>query len=98
MSSPYAPIPFHLLRLHFSFPVLAQKSHVKPRNHVKPTNESQSRWHFSFTQPAILKTVERKQTAQIPHEDHPVDNKYFSHNPSAINILQPSTPCKPLNL
>src|SRR5258705_1567772 len=26
-----------------------------------------------------------------------IDNKYFSRNPFAMNILQPLPPCKPLN-
>jgi hypothetical protein len=55
-------ICFRLLPLHFLSTFLAQKSHVKPQNHLNPTNKRKSSWHFSSTQPAILKTVERKRT------------------------------------
>jgi hypothetical protein len=32
----------------------AQKSHVKPLNHLIPYGSITSAWHFSYTQPAIL--------------------------------------------
>jgi hypothetical protein len=44
----------------FYLPFSAQKSHVKPSNHLNETNKTRSSWHFSYTQPAILKTVEKK--------------------------------------
>jgi hypothetical protein len=51
------------LASYFSFASLARKTHVKPKNHLNNTNKIRSSWHISFTQPAILKTVEKKQTA-----------------------------------
>jgi hypothetical protein len=41
----------------------AQKSDVKTQNHLNVTNKRRSSWHFSYSQPAILKIVERKQVA-----------------------------------
>ena len=41
----------------------ARKSHVKPRNHLNPTNKTRSSWHVSYVQSAILKTVEKNKQA-----------------------------------
>src|ERR1700679_3054312 len=52
---------------------------------------------MSFAPTAILNTeIKNKESPDI-HRGQPIDNKYFSHNPCVMNILQTSTPCKPLN-
>jgi hypothetical protein len=38
----------------FSFAFSAQKSRVKPQNHLNHTNETRSTWHVSYPQTAIL--------------------------------------------
>jgi len=48
-----------LLPLFYFFAFLAQKSHVKPRNHLNQTNKTRWSWHVSYVQSAILKTVEK---------------------------------------
>jgi hypothetical protein len=47
----------------FLLPFSAQKSHVKPQNHLNPTNKTRSSWHVSYVSSAILKTVEKKQAS-----------------------------------
>ena len=37
------------------FAFSAQKTHVKPQNHLSHSQSTTSAWHFSYTQPAILK-------------------------------------------
>jgi hypothetical protein len=43
-----------VVALNFLFSFSAQKSHVKPQNHLNPYHPTTSTWHFSYTQPAIL--------------------------------------------
>jgi hypothetical protein len=38
----------------FSFAFSAQKSHVKPKNHLSNTNKTRSSWRFRYAQLAIL--------------------------------------------
>jgi hypothetical protein len=38
----------------FLLPFSAQKSHVKPPNHLTHCQPTTSAWHFSYSQPAIL--------------------------------------------
>src|SRR6202789_1007276 len=53
---------------------------------------------MSFAPTAILNTeIKNKESPDI-HRGQPIDNKYFSHNPFVMNILQISIPCKPLNI
>jgi hypothetical protein len=40
----------------------AQKSHVKPPNHLTRSNKRKSSWQVSSTQSAILKTVEKNES------------------------------------
>jgi hypothetical protein len=47
----------------FLLPFLAQKSHVKSQNHLTHSNETRSSLHFSSTQSAILKIVEKNKQA-----------------------------------
>jgi hypothetical protein len=46
----------------FLFVFSAQKSHVKPQNHLTPSNKRKSSLKFSYPQTAILKIVEKKQS------------------------------------
>jgi hypothetical protein len=42
------------LALTFLLPFSAQKSHVKPKNHLSQYRTTTSEWHFSYAQTAIL--------------------------------------------
>jgi hypothetical protein len=48
-----------LIAVAFAFVFLsafsAQKTHVKPQNHLNLTNKTRSSWHVSYSQSAILK-------------------------------------------
>jgi hypothetical protein len=55
------PYPLHFLRDKNSFFKTAQKSHVKPQNHLTQTNETRLTLHVSPVQSAIIKTVRKKE-------------------------------------
>jgi hypothetical protein len=42
----------------------AQKSHVKPQNHLSPHSPTTSAWHFSYAQPDIIETGIKKSPGQ----------------------------------
>jgi len=46
----------------YFLPFSAQKSHVKPQNHLTPSPPATSAWHVSYTQPAIL-DIDQKQAS-----------------------------------
>jgi hypothetical protein len=45
----------------FFFAISAQKSHVKPGNHLKPYDSTTSAWHVSSSLPAIMDIEIRKE-------------------------------------
>jgi hypothetical protein len=47
----------------FLLPFSAQKTHVKPQNHLTLLQTATSAWHFSSTQPDILDIDRKKETA-----------------------------------
>ena len=47
-----------VLAIIFLLPFSAQKSHVKPLNHLTHSQPTTSAWHFSYPPSAIIKTVE----------------------------------------
>jgi hypothetical protein len=47
----------------FLLPFSAQKSHVKPQNHLTPSNKRKSSLKFSYPQTAILKIVEKNKAS-----------------------------------
>jgi hypothetical protein len=63
---------FHTRQQHISevskknnYRIFAQKSHVKPQNHVTHSLPTTSEWHFSYAQPAIL-DIDRKTNKPRP--------------------------------
>ena len=57
-------IVFTIAAIYFS-PFSAQKTHVKPPNHLTHSNQIRSSWHFSYVQSAIL-NIDRKQSKPRP--------------------------------
>ena len=57
-------IVFTIAAIYFS-PFSAQKTHVKPPNHLTHSNQRRSSWHFSYVQSAIL-NIDRKQSKPRP--------------------------------
>jgi hypothetical protein len=51
-----------VFKLFFAF--LTQKSHVKSQNHLTNSTPTTSIWHFSYTQPAIIKLEIKKAPGQ----------------------------------